>query len=419
MTTLFVVALFSIWPFSNEVLEKEIKELHKEAKIQFKVDPDSAIALTQLALSKSQKASDSYTEAMSYAMLGSFANKQGKPALAIIHFLNSLQVYKDLDNPESWTIQANICLTMGKIFRHHHKTQEAIDHYKQGIDLALQSKNKKIMVKLLHNLAVAHRTGKDYGAATHLLMQKLDFIDLENVDELLHTYNELGLEYQSLKEYDKARQWFEKILETETNPEPSFFRGQALHNLANVFNDEGNPKEARAYFERALVEFEPLAQPRDLLLTYQDMASLLLREGQSEMALVYAEKATPLLDDLPDIPEYYDQYDLLSHCIEEKNPREALNYSRLYEKKQKVFNKTQNDLIAQTEGYKLDLVLANHEQKLRQQAQQKKLTYIVIALLIFSLIIYIYMDYRKRKYRLKLLDSLSFFIKDTNLLNKL
>lgn len=419
MTTVLAVALFSIWPFSNEQIKQEVETIHIEAKSHFKADPDRAVALVQLALLKSEEANYSYGQAKSLLMIGSAAQRQGKPALATTHFLNALQVYEALNHSESLSDQAKIYLEMGKIFWHHHRTQEAIDQYKQGLALALQSKQNDVMVKLLHNMAVAHRTGKDYGTAITLLMKKLDFIDPNNAKEKMHTYNELGLQYQNLKEYKNARQWFGKMLETDTTELRFFFRGQALHNLANIEKEIGNYTEAWDLFNQALSEKVSPGNAKTQFITYQDMAGLALLEKQPELALTYAEKATPLLAQVPDTPKYFDQYDLLSHCHEEKNPRKALSYSRMYEERQRSFNQTQKNLISKIEGYKLDLVLANHEKQLQQQTQQRKLTYTIISLLLLSLMIYVYMDYRKRKYRLYLIDQISFFIKDGKLLKKL
>lgn len=419
MTALIFAAVFSIWPFASAQIKEEIETFHNDAKSHIKTDRDSAIALVQLALTKSEEASYSIGIAKSHAMLASAANKNEKSALATTHFLKALQVYETLDDPESKAVQAKICLTMGKIFWQHHKYQSAIDFYEQGVGLSLSGNNHQLLVKLLHNAAVAYRSANDFGSAIKTLTSKLEYINPKNTDEKLHTYNELGLSYQCMKEYQKAQYWFQKMISEETKTQPSFFRGQAWHNLANIYKEKGNYPEAQRYFERALSEREAVQDVDELFITYQDMASLALLENQPERALTYASKATPLLELVPNTPKYFDQYKLLASCYETLDVEKSQIYFKTYGKKHEEFDEIQEDLIAQIEGYKLDLVLANHEKQLLQSAQQKKLTYTVIMLLILCLVTYVYMDYRKRRYRLKLIDHVNFFINNNELIKKL
>lgn len=374
--------------------------------------------LVKLALYKSEGAHYSYGAAKSLYLLGSAADKQGKPALATSHFLNALQIYETMNDSESWSFQANIYLTLGAIFRQHHKTQETIDMYEKGIDLALKANNNQVLVKLLHNAAFAYRTGSDFGSAANLLIKELDYIDSDNIKGKIRVYNELGVVYYSQKKYKKAKHWLNKILEIEVSASLSHFRGQALHNLANVFKAEGNYKEAWELFHLAASTFGPLGLPNDRFLTYKDMADLALIEGNQSLALSYAEKVMPLLNQVPNTPEYFYLYRLLSKCFEESNADKALVHSNTYGEKHEEFFQIQKDLIAQIEGFKLDLVLANHEKQLLLQAQQKKLIYTVLALLVLCLMTYMYMDYRKRKYRLHLIEQINFFVQDDKLVNK-
>jgi len=257
------------------------------------------------------------------------------------------------------------------------------------------------LVKLLQNSAVAYRHQGDYDNAIDLLMQKLDFLGPNINSETLRTFNSLGTIYYTQKKYDQAKEWFNKILDLETDTSASRFRGQALHNLANIHKEEGNYSEAWSAFKQALTEFKSLAQPKDLFLSYKDMADLALIRNQPDLAMSYAQKATLLLGQVPDTPEYFDHYKILARCVQDNDPRQALMYNNLYFEKDKKFDLLQKDLVAQAEGYKIDVALASHEKKLQEQKQKEKLrlslVYSAIGALILCLIVYVYMDYKKRK----------------------
>ena len=386
MNPILAILLFSFWPFSNDEIKEEVSSIHNQTKAIFKFDPDSAIALVQTALEQSKETNYRYGEAKSYAMLGSIADRQNRTDSAVNYFFDALSKYIGMDDQKSLIDQANVCLTLGAIYYHHHRIQEAINFYEQGAEFALEAMNNKVLAKLVHNIAVAYRKRGELDKANELLLRKLEMIESDNHTERSYTYNELGLTYQESGDYEQAISYYNQVMVLETNPEPVQIRGQAYHNLANTYQQQKDYTKAWDYFNKALTELEPLHHAKDLFITYQDMADLALVEEKKDMALYYAQKATPLLSQVPETPKYFDQYKLLSRCIRETNPKQALVYSDLYGEKHEAFDQVQKHLIEKGEGYKIDLITTNYFNRQREKEQKIRFYLTLFSGLAFFLI---------------------------------
>lgn len=373
MQTVLTIFLFLSWPFSDmEKATPEIVEIHHQIKSYSSSNLDSAAILVDLALVKSEELEDAFGHAQSQFIAGYITNRQGNTNQAVIHYLDALKGFMPIESTKALSFQANICLSIGKIYRQHYRINEAIDFYDKGMEYALEALDQKAFVKLLHNKAVAYRKVGKLNKAKDLLYQKLEIIIDSDKSEELYTYNQLGLVYRDLKSFEMALSYYHKIIDLDTGTQASLHRGQAYHNMAITHQQQEDYTKAWSFFNKALTELEPLNKAKDLFITYQDMASLALLQDRRSLAFSFANKATALLSKVPKTPMYYDQYHLLSNCIGESNPRQALVYSNQYFTESQIFNALQEELIAQGEGYKMDLITTNYFNEQREKEQESR-----------------------------------------------
>lgn len=171
-----------------------------------------------------------------------------------------------------------------------------------------------------------------------LLLQKLEMIEEDNHKEKQYTYNQLGLVHHELKSFDQALSYFQQMIDLETDAKPSRFRGQAYHNMANIYQEQKHYEQAWDYYEKALKEKGPIGREKDLLITYKDMAFHTLIHDQINL-------------------DYSEQY--------------------------KALDSIQKDLIAQGKGYKMDLITTNYFNEQREKEHQQKFYLTLFSGLIF------------------------------------
>ncbi|MEO9966449.1 MAG: tetratricopeptide repeat protein [Reichenbachiella sp.] len=383
MQTFLAFLLLAMWPFSNEKIADRISEVHSQAKNYYVTHPDSTIILLQIALEESKEANYNYGEAKSNFILGSLMDREGNTDQAVSYLLDALTVFIGMNDQKSLADQAKVCLLLGVIYRQHYRINEAIDFYDKGMTFALEASDQKTFIQLLHNKAIILRKIGEAEKAKQLLISKFEMIEANDKEQQLKTYNELGLVYHELNVFDSARSFYQQMIDLETGSVASRFRGQAYHNLANLFQQQKDYVEAWRNYEKALAEKEPLGNAKDLFITYQDMANLALIQGNSNLALSYAEKATPLMPELPETSEYFDQFKLLAQCFESVDIDKSYAYISMYGEKYEAFEKVQKDLIEKGQGYKMDLITANYFNKQRQDQQQAKLYWTLASALIF------------------------------------
>lgn len=410
-----LLAILMVWPFSNvDEPQPELQLLYDQIRIYYKTNLDSAALLAEEAIIKSEVLGDSFGYAQSQYIAGDIAQRQGNTSLAVTYYLDALKSFMPLESAKSLSLQANICLSIGKAYRQHYRIKDAIDFYDKGMGLALEGLDQKAFVKLLHNKAVAYRKAGHPEKANELLMNKLGMIAPDNTTELLYTYNQLGLIHRDLGTYDSAIAYYDKILTIDTASTASLHRGQAYHNLGNIYRQQDKHDKSWQSFNQALEELKPLGSIHDLFITYQEMTRLAMVQDNRTLAIFYAEQGAQFLDRLPKTPDHYDQYHLLANCIGESNPTRALAYANRYYEESSIFNALQEELIAQGKGYKMDLITMAYFNAQRQREEQIRFYWTLFCGLIF-LIIAGYFSIRLIKiYRYKSPEAALNLIKNPN-----
>lgn len=394
MNTVFAL-FFSFSSLFHEAKEPlpEINELHHQVRDYYETNVDSAIVVATQAVKRAGELGDSFGEAKSLALLANAFDLKGNTNKSVSSFLESLKQFGTIDGNASLSLRANICLSLGRIYRIHYRVNEAIEFYEKGLMYAVEATDQEVFVQLLHNQALAYRKLGEFSKAKDLLEQKLGLIVEGDQTELLYTYNQLGLIYRDMEEYQIANLYYDSIVRLESEKQQSKHRGWAHHNKGNIYARQKDYDQAWAHYHMALNENKELRNVEDLFNTYQKMAELALLQGNSELAWSYAQKSTPLMDMIPRTPDYYGHYGLLSKCVRERDPVLALEYADLLQEENASFIALQKELIAMGDGYKMDLITTNYFNKQRQQQQMIRM-YWMVGCGLFFLLVAAYFSYK-------------------------
>ncbi len=100
-------------------------------------------------------------------------------------------------------------------------------------------------------------------------------------------YNQLGIIYDELREWEQAALWYQKAVEQQ--PEMAV----AHYNIANVLHQQGKDNEALKSYQRTL------AIDKHNLAAWNNMAAILYSQGRMTEALTCFKKATEVFPDNP------------------------------------------------------------------------------------------------------------------------
>lgn len=385
---LLTVFMFISWPLSDMTAD-EIDTRLEDVQTYLKTDLDSAIHLASLTLEEADQSGYELGQAKSDYLLGLAYNQQGKTELAVPHFLDALSLYMDFDTQEALEDQADICMSMGRIYRVHNNLDEAIAFYERGVTFALKIDDNDRLAKLLYNQAVAYRKKGEFVKAADLIIQKLKLLKSDNKIGHFFAYNQMGLIQRDLGEFNTARFWFNKMVFYAGSSNPRY-RGQAFHNIAGTYKAECDYQKARSYYLKALQEKEPLNRAKYLFVTYHDLAELALEQCDYEAVITYSNMALPLIDKVPKTPEYFDLYHLLSKAVREDDPDQALAYSDAYVSINQTYNAQQEALITEGNKYKIALITSAYMSKVKQVTQRKELIQYIIFLILLLVSYWLY-----------------------------
>ncbi len=400
MKLLFALLLiFSINLNNHSTNTESVDDLLQLAKHHASVNPDSAVIYAEMSLRKSIHLEYQYGEARSHFIMGYVADELGEIDKAVPELLIALEKYDALDTKKSLIDRANICVTLGKIYRQHFKNKTAIEFYERGRNYAEKTDNNKVLLKLLNNQAIAHRHNKEFKAAVDLLKYKLSITPISNERELNKAYNQLGLINRDLKNYEESREWYTKMIKLEEGKVKSRYRAQAYHNIANTFFDQKAYGQSERYFLNALTEKQRMNRPKDLFITYIGISELNLVLGKSKQAESYGLKALALYEKVDKTPDYFNVYHILSRSVRGYDESKALVYSDNYIAENEIYSLRQNEIIQNAEQYKIDLIASEFFTSVKERAvKAKNIRYLTVIITAFlSILVFIwFLNYRKK-----------------------
>ena len=117
--------------------------------------------------------------------------------------------------------------------------------------------------------------------------------------EIALDYNNIGLDYDELKDYTKAVEYYQKAMEIDekTLDENSTERSTTYYNFASSNDELGNYDKALEYYLKALsIDKVGLGEfSRDVLNEYEDIAKLYEKIGKIKLAIDYYQEIVDII----------------------------------------------------------------------------------------------------------------------------
>ncbi len=171
-------------------------------------------------------------------------------------------------------------------------------HSKKLLELSLATQDVEKQIVAYNNLAIINSIGNDYKTAMSYFLEALDrAIAINYRKSIADTLINIGTIYANLQNHEEALARYQTILE-------DYHDVLAVSTLAIVYNNVGNifyllndATQARSYFEKSL-EFAVASQYQEMTaLAYTQISRVYRMEGNTDDALVFAERARHLMEE--------------------------------------------------------------------------------------------------------------------------
>lgn len=320
---------------------------------------------------------------------------------ALYNFDLASAVYLEIGDLESQVFVLN---NSGNVYKLLGLLDKASDNYYEALNFFEQDQDKSGVANSLLNLGNIEIQLENYQKAKKLLLRAFHLInEIGDDNNLIGVSQNLGVVYSSENNYDSSNHYFNIAEQTSAKLSSVGGLAMALESIGENYFHEGAYDSAASYFIRSLEYKVKENKPRNLILTYLNLARLFDELGQSKKAMDYFDLAlgkaqeTEAKDILSTL--YWELYD---HHKRKDDLSSALKYLEAYQTaRDSLINEQKTEqILAQEIKYETDkkarelelqdALLRSGEAELRSRSLQRNLLIIGIVLLLgaFSLVYY-------------------------------
>ncbi|WP_295230476.1 tetratricopeptide repeat protein [uncultured Chryseobacterium sp.] len=220
--------------------------------------------------------------------------------------------------------EENINLNKAIEYRNSNNDDSAYVYYTKAKEDFLKSKNYVQAARAITNIAIIECDKGDYysSIANSIEAEKLLLNNSDNLalDISSRNYNSIAIASKNLKNYNQAISYYQRAIKTSVKKENSL---AFYNNIGDTYLEQGNTKEAKYYFKKALQTDDTLDYARAL----NNLARASFLENQSYDAYPLLEKSLIIRKKSEDNAEINSSFATLSDFYLNKDQNKSLLYA--------------------------------------------------------------------------------------------
>lgn len=349
----------------KHIFKKRFSSADSLAKYIIPFRRDTIKIKTFLALSQSKK----YKEGEVFALnvLGIYYRDRSEYEKAIRYHKQSLKIAEEINNIELQTSALNM---LGVVYRRMDKVRLALDNHQQALSIAEKSKHKsealtKSITISYNSIGNIYLTLKQYDRAEEFFQKSL-VLEKKFGSKLglAINYHNIGYVYEAREIYDKALTNYKKSLEYNNEINSELGRVICNNSIAQVYLKQGS-------FQKALELIRPTLKISENIGDKYYIAMANVNAGWANIELGYYNNALKHLNEGLRISKENnlqsfeaESYKYLSELYAtQNNYKDALHYNQLYQQKEEQFLNESN------QQYMLDLLTKYDVEKKKAQIE--------------------------------------------------
>ncbi|SMO44313.1 tetratricopeptide repeat-containing sensor histidine kinase [Gracilimonas mengyeensis] len=303
---------------------------------------------------------------------------------------------------------------MGLSYSAQGSYQPGLQYFIDARDLFASLDNELGVFQNMNNIGVSYLKLEDYEEALQIFLQ-LDSLHTLEASKISIPVN-LGFIYYELKEYAKAKEQLNRVLNFEGDGFDQRALALSHFKLGQIYLAEGEYEQALYHFNLSIDEYDQLDNETQKVQSLDGIANTYLQMGDVNQALEIAREAFRIAESYEALPEKNMTAETLTNIYKERGEFEtALSYHELHKE---LSDSLKNEDISRELGrLEAEVEYRKRELELRESQQQQNLEnakqvadrnlYIIIALfLLLIMAVVAYSQYRNSSLRKKANDLL-------------
>lgn len=190
---------------------------------------------------------------------------------------------------------ARMFLDLGKLNLYNGTYQKAVETYKEALEFAKKTNDKKIQSLCIHSIGNAYLYKSEHSSALEYYLEALEMREeIKDTVGIAATTNNIGLIYWNLKNYDKALFYYKLSLENEKKAQNELGMASSYNNIGLAFWKKEQLDSAIFYIKKTLIIREKSDTKTKIASTYNNLGVLYRAITQYDSALFYFDKSLSL-----------------------------------------------------------------------------------------------------------------------------
>lgn len=324
--------------------------------------------------------------AKAYDVIGTIYKNEGNFDRALTAYRKSLRVWNRINDPEGIAKAYN---NMGTIYERYGNYPEALDLYKQSLRIREEINDRKGLAVSYNSLGNLYYKKSDLETALDYYQKSKRYYEaIKNAEGLAVVYNNIGNIHESMGDHLKALDYYRKCLAIETEAKDLDGISSTYSNIGNVHYSLKQYEQALGYYQKAEEIHEKLGDRAELASSWSSISTTYLYLNQPEKAREYALKSFEEAQNVKHLEMMAIAADNVSEADSALGDfASAYRYYQLYKKYSDSLSSESNAKeIGKLESkYQYENQIQKQNDLLEQQAQQRKLFYILIGTLFLVL----------------------------------
>ncbi len=202
---------------------------------------------------------------------------------------------------------------LGDYYSDRGSSQKAVECYQKAMELAGNSGDQKLHLRLLNNLSGEYAYQNDYSSALNGYLEALEIADHQSDMLMLSIINEnIANLYANQKDYEEALFYYKKVKHWNDALGDETSNAESMCNLASLYADMGQLEYAMFNANQSIDVFEKNRVLDWLAFAYETKGKVYLKKSNYKWALYWYNQSEMLHEQLDDKRSIIDLYNGMS-----------------------------------------------------------------------------------------------------------